>query len=124
MAELYCMPDGKSIEPFKTAEDIELPMWKREYDIPLIQQKIVIFMPTKALSSKFKKTGLAREIEASSILFQIFTAYCLGVPISSKVQHLALHGKGRTKKKNINRINSYVKRAKKINIKEMQNNED
>ncbi len=124
MAELYCMPDGKSIEPFKTAEDLELPMWKRAYDLSLIPKEVLLLISPKAFNGVFKRTSLAREIEKDRILVKTFEALCYGVSIPPRVKHLALYGKGRTKKKNINRINSYVKRAKKINIKEMQNNED
>ncbi len=113
MTELYCMPDGKSIVPFKIAKDIELHKWKLAYELSLFPKEVVLLVSPKAFDGEFKRTSLAREIEKDRILVKTFEALCYGVSIPSKVQHLALHGKGRTKKKNQARIKKIIKTAKK-----------
>lgn len=126
MAELYHVSDRENNFPLVVPDEEvnDYPFWKprkqsqqeRQFTQSLFEQS---FKQLARAANRFEKTLYKNEI-----VIQVFAAHCFGVSIPTRVKHLALYGKGRTKKKNINRINSYVKRAKKINIKEMQNNED
>ncbi len=115
MAELYHVSDREQCFPLVVPDEEvnDYPFWKprkqsqqeKQFTQSLFEQP---FKQLARAANRFEKTLYKNEI-----VIQVFAAHCFGVSIPPRVKHLALYGKGRTKKKNQARIKKIIKTAKK-----------